>query len=188
MESPPQPSPQGRGSSTTWPLVGILLLAAATLLVVQMRRPRPADPLVGQSLPPLDAAGWLNSSTPLTAKDLRGQIVVIDFWATSCAQCALTLPELVDFHQKYRGRIELIGLTPEPPDYLDQIERFIHRVDGVDWPIGYGAWMAYEVTGIDAFPTYVLYDRTGVSVWSGASIDELEDAVVALLARSAGTH
>jgi thiol-disulfide isomerase/thioredoxin len=168
----------------TWPLAILLLLAAATLLTIQLRRPKPAPPLVGQPLPPLDAAGWINTDRPLTAPDLRGKVVVIDFWASWCSECALDLPKLVKFREKYRGEgVELVGLSPESPAYLDQIQQFVHRVDGVDWPIGYGAWMAYQVTGIEAFPTYVLYDRNSVSVWSGATIDELENAVVELLAK-----
>jgi thiol-disulfide isomerase/thioredoxin len=164
--------------------VALLVLAAATLLAVQMRRPRPADPLVGHSLPPLDAAGWLNSNTPLTAKDVRGQIVAIDFWASWCSECALDLPKLIAFHQRYRDKgVVLVGLTDEPATDLDKIERFIHREEGVDWPIAYGAWLAYQMTGIEGLPTYVLYDRTGVSVWSGATVEDLEDAVVALLAK-----
>ena len=63
-----------RGS--TWPIIAVLVLAAAALLV--MRRPRGGEPIVGPPLPPLDAAGWLNSSRPLTKEALRGKIVAID--------------------------------------------------------------------------------------------------------------
>lgn len=168
----------------TWPLALLLLLAAATLLTIQLRRPRPADPLVGHPLPPLEAAGWINTDRPPTASSLRGQIVAIDFWASNCGECALDLPKLVKFRQKYRDQeVSLLGLTAEPPAFLSQIQDFIRRVEGVDWPIAYGAWMAYDATGIDAFPRYVLYDRTGTSVWSGVTVEELEDAVVEQLAK-----
>ena len=171
-----------RGS--TWPLVALLVLAAATLLTLQMRRPKMADPIVGQPLPPFDAAGWLNTDRPLTADDLRGKIVAIDFWASWCGPCAVSLPDLVAFHERYRDQgVMLVGLSDEPSTDLDKIQRFVRRVEGARWPIAYGAWLAYQVTGIEALPTYVLYDRTGRAVWSGATVDELEDAVVALLAK-----
>jgi thiol-disulfide isomerase/thioredoxin len=171
-----------RGS--TWPLVILLLLAVATLITLQMRRPKAADPFVGLPLPPLDAAGWLNTDRPLTSSDLRGQIVVLDFWATWCQYCGVELPDLVAFHQRYRDRgVKLIGLTAEPASELPSIERFIRQVDGVDWPIAYGAIPAYQVTGISGLPTYVLYNRNGMSVWSGSRVDELEEAVVELLAK-----
>ena len=130
-EAPAAQPDGGRGS--TWPLVALLVLAAATLLTLQMRRPKSSfDPLVGQPLPPLDAAGWLNSDRPLTADDLRGKIVVIDFWASWCGPCALSLPDLVKFHERYRDQgVMLVGLTDEPGTDLDKIQRFVHRVEGV---------------------------------------------------------
>src|SRR5262245_20307274 len=97
----------------------LVLLAAVVLLAIQMRRPRAVDPLIGQTLPPLDAAGWLNTENPPTTSDLRGQIVVLDFWASTCGQCALDLPALAKFHERYRDRgVKLVGLTGEPVTYL----------------------------------------------------------------------
>lgn len=177
----------GAARGSMWPLVALLVLAAATLLVLQQQRPASPDPFAGLPLPPLDAAGWLNADRAPTAQDLRGKVVVIDFWATWCYYCGVGLPDLVAFHQRYRDRgVAIIGLTDEPATQLEGIKKFIHRVDGVDWPIGYGATTAFRATGIEALPTYVLFDRTGISVWSGSSIDELEEAVVALLAK--GDH
>ncbi len=54
--------------------------------------------------------------------------------------------------------------------------------DGLDWPVGYDAQMAYDAMGIYGTPTYFLYDRSGRSVWGGHSLDGLEDAVVKVLA------
>jgi thiol-disulfide isomerase/thioredoxin len=178
-------SRRDEGGGSTWALIALLVLAAAALMAIQLRRPSAsADPLVGQPLPPLDAAGWLNTARPLSADDVRGKIVVIDFWATWCEFCAIGLPKLVDLHERYQGQgVMLVGLTKEPASMLGQIRRFNQRVEGVDWPIGYGAWMAVEALEIDAWPTYIIYDRSGVSVWAGHSVDELEDAVVALLAK-----
>ncbi|MEX0643437.1 MAG: TlpA disulfide reductase family protein, partial [Pirellulales bacterium] len=130
-----------------------------------------------------DSAGWLNSERSLTTADLRGKIVVIDFFASWCGPCNAAMPDLVEFHQRYRDRgVMLVGLTSEPASELERIQQFDQRVEGVDWPIAYGARLAFEVTGIEGVPTYVLYDRTGKAVWSGASIDELERATVELLA------
>jgi thiol-disulfide isomerase/thioredoxin len=177
-------SPRGEGGSSAWALIALLVVAAAALMAIQLRRPQPVDPLVGQPLPPLDAAGWLNADRPPTAGDLAGKIVVIDFWATWCDICALSLPDLADFHKRYRDQgVVVVGLTAEPARMLPAIQRFNQRVEGVDWPIGYGAWMAVEGLGIEIWPTYIVYDRGGVSVWSGQSLAEMEDQVVALLAK-----
>ena len=55
-----------------------LLLSAAVLLLLVL----PASAFAGKILPPLDAAGWINTKGPLTAEDLRGKIVLFDFWAS----------------------------------------------------------------------------------------------------------
>ena len=67
-----------------WPLLVLVFVAAVVLLVIQWRRPRMLDPLVGLPLPPLEAAGWINSEQALSTDDLRGEVVLLDFWMTTC--------------------------------------------------------------------------------------------------------
>ena len=52
----------------------LLVVAAGALVAIQMRRPKPANPYAGVSLPPLSAEGWLNTSGPPTREDLRGSV------------------------------------------------------------------------------------------------------------------
>jgi thiol-disulfide isomerase/thioredoxin len=173
--------PQRGGSH--WPLFLLLVLAAATLLVLQVRRPRTPDPLIGQALPPLEIGGWLNTDKPLTSADLRGRVVLVDFWSTDCPTCVLDMPELAALHERFRDEgLAVIGLTPES-DALDQLVRYLNSGTGIDWPIGYGAGFTFELMGVFATPTYVLYDKTGRSVWAGHSLDGVEDAVIGALAK-----
>jgi thiol-disulfide isomerase/thioredoxin len=177
------PPPETHHSSRTWPLFALLLLAAVTLIAIQWRRPKPRNPLVGLSLPPLEAAGWLNAEKPLTAADLRGRVVLVDFWATDCPPCVSDAPDLVEFHNRFREHgVVMVGLTPEPASDLDRVKQFVES-SKIGWPIGYGAAFTFEMMGIVGTPTYILYDRTGRSVWGGSSLDGLEDAAVAALAK-----
>lgn len=57
---------------------------------------------------------WINSP-PLTLADLKGKVVLIDFWTYSCINCIRTLPYLKDWYQKYQNKgLVIIGIhTPE---------------------------------------------------------------------------
>ena len=53
--------------------------------------------------PEIALTEWINSH-PLTMKDLRGKVVIIDFWTYSCINCQRTLPYLVKWDKKYRDK------------------------------------------------------------------------------------
>jgi thiol-disulfide isomerase/thioredoxin len=167
-----------------WPLFLLLIAAAAILIVLQMRRPRMVEPMVQRPLPPLDAAGWLNADRPLTMADLRGKVVLVNFWATDCPACVAQTPELVTYHERFRDQgVLVIGLTHESDEPFGQVTRYVEGVEGMDWPVGYGAELAFSMLDIYGTPTYILYDRAGKSVWGGHSLDGLEDATIAALAK-----
>ena len=58
------------------------------------------------------AAGWLNSP-PLTPDELRGKVVLVDFWTYTCINWLRTLPYVRAWDAKYRD----LGLTMKPSDY-----------------------------------------------------------------------
>ena len=178
---PSNDAPQKAG--TVWPLLVLLLVAAGVLLAIQWRRPKPPNPFVGKSLPPISAAGWLNTDRPLTPGDLQGQVVLVDFWATDCPTCVSDMPELAEIHKRFAGQgLKIVGLTPQSGDDAARVKQFVEQKK-IDWPIGYGAGFAFEMLGVELTPTYVLYDRTGHSIWGGHSLDGLDEAAVAALAK-----
>jgi thiol-disulfide isomerase/thioredoxin len=173
----------GERRGSLFPLLALVILAIVILVTIQMRRPRPQGPFVGLKLPAMEAAGWLNTDGPLSADDLRGKVVLVDFWATTCPPCRHHMPELVEFHQQFQGAgLKVVGLTPEPEFAVDEIKRYVESVEGLDFAIGYGAGFVYEVLGVRFTPTYILFDRTGRSVWGGHSLGGLEEAAVEALA------
>jgi len=171
-------------TSSVWPLYALLFVAGLALIVLQLRRPRPPNPWIGRAMPPIEAAGWLNTERPITNEDLRGKLVLVDYWDTGCPACVVNMPNLVKLKDKYKERgLVVIGLTAEESAPGGALTRYVGSVPGLDWPIGYGAFMAFQVAGIEWLPTYVLYDGTGRAIWGGHDLDEFEDALIKRLAR-----
>ena len=80
------------------------------------------QPVLASNLPDLGAASdfaggthWLNAPQPLTLGDLRGKVVLVDFWTYSCINCIRTLPHVTGWYDKYKDEgFVVIGVhTPE---------------------------------------------------------------------------
>ena len=80
---------------------------------------------------------WLNS-TPLSFRQLRGRVVLVDFWDYTCVNCIRTLPYVQAWHERYRNKgLTVIGVhTPEFTfaQYEPNVERGI-REFGLTYPI-----------------------------------------------------
>jgi cytochrome c biogenesis protein CcdA/thiol-disulfide isomerase/thioredoxin len=123
--------------------------AAPGAAMTSMRAP--AGLAVEGALPPLDGAvAWLNSP-PLTREQLRGHVVLIDFWTYSCINCLRALPYVTAWHQRYRDKgLVVIGVhTPEFAFEKDErnVRRAAKELD-VDYPVAldndYAIWKAFR--------------------------------------------
>jgi len=103
------------------------------------------------TLPPLDGAtGWLNSP-PLDREQLRGKVVLIDFWTYSCINCLRAMPFVHEWERRYRDHgLVVIGVhTPEFA--FERNPRNVMRAAGqlkVEYPVAldnnYAIWRAFD--------------------------------------------
>ena len=108
-------------------------------------------PEVGALAP--DFAGvtrWLNSA-PLSIDDLRGKVVLVDFWTYTCINCLRTLPFVRDWHVKYSPEgLVVVGVhTPEFQfEHAEPNVREAMARERVLWPVAmdndYSTWRAYR--------------------------------------------
>ena len=135
--------------------------------------------------PELDGGvAWLNTAGPLSLKkDLKGKVVLLDFWTLCCINCIHILPDLAKLEKKYANELVVIGVhSPKFENEKDteSIRKAILRYQ-IEHPVVNDAdhkiWDRYEV---DAWPTLVLIDPEGnlVGYTSGEGNYELLDTVV----------
>ncbi|MET7488987.1 thioredoxin-like domain-containing protein [Streptomyces sp. NPDC005538] len=112
--------------------------------------------------------GWLNTGEKqYTLADLRGRIVILDFWTFCCINCLHVLDELRELEEKHRDTVVIIGVhspkfvhEAEHQAVVDAVERY-----GVEHPVlddpELATWKQYAVR---AWPTLVVIDPEGYVV------------------------
>lgn len=162
-------------------LSGGVAIESVSRALAQTRHPLAAvsDP---HPAPPWKNAAWLNSPYPLKLEDLRGRVVLLNFWVFTCGNCTRTVPSLVDFDRRYRDRgLILIGIhTPEFPPYAGEHDRSnvarALKQYGIAYPIAQDndsrTWNLY---GIRFWPSFVLIDKRGTVRYEGYGEFHLND-------------
>lgn len=141
-------------------LISLSLLALVTANVC-------ADVKVGDIAPPISADKWFNlpkGKKGIKQSDLRGQIVVIEFWATWCPPCRKTIPHLAELHGKYKNKgVILLGISDEPEK---TVSKFMQSTR-MPYVVAAGAEGAGSQYGVQGIPHSFLVDPEGKVVWAG---------------------
>lgn len=101
--------------------------------------------------------------------DLRGKVVVVDFWATWCPPCREQAPRLADLNKRYRERgLAVVGLTSDEPSDEDKVMSFVKQA-GMNYEVGYAddslsaSFLAgtEDETGLPPIPQVFVFARDG---------------------------
>jgi thiol-disulfide isomerase/thioredoxin len=146
----------------------------------------PAPELVG-------ITHWINSQ-PLTLKDLRGKVVLIDFWTYSCINCLRTLPYVTSWYNKYKDD-GLVVIGVHSPEFAFEhdtanVEAAVKQ-DKIAYPVAqdnnFATWQAFHN---EYWPAEYFIDAQGNirhTHFGEGNYDESEQVIQTLLAEAGHT-
>jgi thiol-disulfide isomerase/thioredoxin len=179
-------------------MVPVALLVALVGINILTRHARERQPAPAESS--LKSA-WLSAPYALdhfTAPDLngrpvssaswRGQVAVVNFWATWCVPCRREIPALVALQDRYKGRIVVVGIVDD--NASDQSVRQFAATLGVNYPLLRASMdLTRRFPSVEALPTTVLVDPRGqvaVAYAGELQMAELERDILRLIATASG--
>jgi thiol-disulfide isomerase/thioredoxin len=172
----------------------IIRCALAIILTFAAALPgqHPEDIFKGQNAPELKPQKtWINSA-PLKLESLRGKVVLIDFWAFDCPNCAEAMPHIKSLHEKYsKDGLVVLGVHTPRIDNEKDLSKLKQAITakGIQYPVvvdnDYDIWTDYLC---NAWPSHFVVDQKGVIQLShnGAGRYEDTEAVVRKLLGKTG--
>jgi thiol-disulfide isomerase/thioredoxin len=202
--APAAPSKAGLGKGLTLAIVAVVLVGLAAALYVMggaafkpsasaslqklatgpMAKLHPTPAAPPPSAPFTDAEG-----RKLTLADLKGQVLVVNLWATWCAPCVKEMPTLAALQKAYDGKgVKVVAISIDAPKDADKAKAFI---------AGHAPLAFYQDSTLElpfafkppaqGFPTTILFDKAGVerarvtgdADWSSAEAKAVVDQLLA---------
>jgi peroxiredoxin len=132
-----------------------------------------------------DFSGQNYSGKQLSLIDLRGKLVVLDFWATWCGPCRVELPNVLKTYGKYHDKgFEIIGISLDQDQ--KQLESFV-KDKKMTWPQFFDGkgWQnkLAQKYGVNSIPATYLLDGDGKIIAKDLRGEELEAAIAKALAK-----
>lgn len=147
---------------------------------------------VGDKAPKFEVAKWVQGKEFKEFK--AGHVYVVEFWATWCGPCRVSIPHLSKLSEKYKGKVDIIGVNafevqnPKDNSYFPKVEKFVADMGAemsysvvIDGPAEKMSdnWMA--ASGQNGIPTAFIVNQQGQIAWIGhpMEMDAVLEAVVA---------
>lgn len=151
-----------------------------------------ADLKVGDPAPPIKVAEWVKGKPVAKLDD--GKIHVVEFWATWCGPCRVSIPHLTELAKKFKDKVVFTGVSvweeqnPKDNSYIKKVKDFVKEMgdtmaynvaaDGKEGTMA-KTWMA--AAGQNGIPTAFVVDK-GKIVWIGHPMGDLEEVLEQVVA------
>jgi thiol-disulfide isomerase/thioredoxin len=142
-----------------------IVTAIGTILTVLFLAWAVVNAGVGRKAPDIASQTWLNSA-PIHLSDLKGKVVMVEFWTFGCYNCRNVEPHVKEWHRKYAERgFVVIGVHSPEFAYehdVDEVTRYLKEHD-IRFPVpidnDFSIWNRY---GNRYWPAMYLIDKQGV--------------------------
>lgn len=105
----------------------------------------------------------------ISLESLRGKLVLMDFFYKNCGPCLLALPGLQALHEKYKGKIHIIGVNPY--DKKHDVKEFLAK-RGITYTILLGAKDVATTYNVSSYPTIYLINKDGRVIYTKVGFKE----------------
>ena len=196
------PSARSRGLLIVLFALGVLGLAAVVLVLMTLRSQSQSQShaAVGKRLAALAVQPLTGDAAPVTLGDLKGKVVLVDFWGTWCPPCRAELPHLAEVCDKFAGQSGFRflpiscgqGESEDPEELRSRTEETLQQLGlhvATYYDPAFNTRNAFNQAGpLEGYPTTFLLDRQGVirHVWVGYAPQvsaQVESAIRQMLAQ-----
>lgn len=127
---------------------------------------------------------WINTGAPISLADLRGKVVLLDFWTYGCINCIHILPDLERLETEYADELVVIGVhSAKFPNEAEtgNLRDIVQRYDIAHPVVNDSDFAIWSSWGANAWPTVALIDPMGraVGIRAGEGVYEAVEPVIA---------
>lgn len=124
------------------------------------------------------------SGGSITLSQLKGKVVLVDFWATWCPPCRVAIPHLIKLYDTYKDQgLVVLGIS------LDQQKEVLPKFvteNNISYPILIGNQDVAKIYDVQGIPTLIIFDKKGKIAlrevgFNAENIDNLEKNIIGLL-------
>ena len=136
--------------------------------------------LEGKPAPGLYVQGWVNGE--VKPQDMKGKVVVLDFYATWCGPCMAAIPHNNELLKKYKDKgLVIVGVCTSSRGQEGMPDTV--KSKGIEYPTARDPQLKSEKAWrVQYYPTYALVDRKGIVRVVGLQPEHVEEVVKKLLA------